>query len=141
MTIPEVLKRIMQQAKSKEDIVKMLRENSSHSLRQILHYAFLDKSKWYRKDLPNYTPETAPDGLTMTSLFQESKRLYIFKEMYKLDSVRKDQLLIQVLESVHPSEATVIKELFDGTFGRAYSLDKKIVLEAFPDLGTTILSS
>lgn len=141
MTIPEVLKRIMQEARSKEDIVRMLRENSSHSLRQILYYAFLDKSKWYRKDLPQYTPDTAPDGLTMTNLFQESKRLYIFKEIYKLSPERKDQLLIQILESVHPSEASVIKEIFDGTFGRAYSLDKKIVLEAFPDLGTTVLSS
>jgi len=141
MTIPEILKRIVREAKSKEDIVRMLRENSSHTLKQVLYYAFLDKSKWYRKDLPPYTPEASPEGLTMTSLFQESKRLYIFKEIYKLDTQRKDQLLIQILESVHPSEAAVIKELFDGTFGRAYSLDKKIVLEAFPDLGTTVLSS
>jgi hypothetical protein len=141
MTIPEVLRRIMREAKSKEDTVRLLRENSSHSLKQVLYYAFLDKGKWYRKDLPKYTPESAPDGLTHTNLFQESKRLYIFKEVYKLPSERKDQLLIQILESVHSSEAEVIKELFDGTFGRAYSLDKKVVLEAFPDLSNTVLSS
>ena len=141
MTIPEILSKIIQTASSKEDVVRMLRENQSHALKQILHYGFIDKGKWYRKDLPTYTPDSSPDGLTMTSLFQESKRLYIFKEIYKLDTQRKDALLIQILESVHPSEAKVIKELFDGTFGKAYSLDKKTVLEAFPDLQATVLSS
>jgi len=141
MSIPEILTKIMRSAKSKEDVVRMLRENQSHCLKQILHYAFIDKGKWYRKDLPTYTPDASPEGLTMTSLFQESKRLYIFKDIYKLQPERKDVLLTQILESVHPSEAKIIKELFEGTFGRAYSLDKKIVLEAFPDLGATVLSS
>lgn len=77
----------------------------------------------------------------MTNLFQESKRLYIFKDIYKLDNERKDALLIQILESVNADEAKMIKELFDGTFDRAYSVDKSMVLEAFPDLGTTVLSS
>jgi hypothetical protein len=141
MSIPEILTKIMRVASSKEDVVRMLRENQSHALKQILHYAFIDRGKWYRKDLPTYTPDPSPEGLTMTSLFQESKRLYIFKDIYKLQNERKDVLLIQILESVHPSEAKVIKELFEGTFARAYSLDKKIVLEAFPDLGATVLSS
>lgn len=141
MSIPEILANIVRNASSKEDVVRMLRENQSHSLKQILHYAFVDRGKWYRKDLPPYTPDASPEGLTMSSLFQESKRLYIFKEVYKLDSQRKDALLIQILESVHPNEAKLIKELFEGTFGRAYSLDKKTVLEAFPDLQATVLSS
>lgn len=141
MSIPEILTKIMRTASSREDITRMLRENQSHALKQILHYAFIDKGKWYRKDLPTYTPDSSPEGLTVTSLFQESKRLYIFKDIYKLQNERKDALLIQILESVHPSEAKIIKELFEGTFGHAYSLDKKIVLEAFPDLGATVLSS
>lgn len=140
-SIPEILANIMRSAKSKEDIVRMLRENQSHALKQVLHYAFVDKGKWYRKDMPPYTPDPSPEGLTMTSLFQESKRLYIFKDIYRLDNQRKDALLIQILESVHPNEAKLIKELFEGTFGRAYSLDKKVVFEAFPDLQTTVLSS
>lgn len=141
LTIPEILSNIIQTALSKEDVVRMLRENQSHTLKQILHYAFINNGKWYRKDLPTYTPDSSPDGLTITSLFQESKRLYIFKETYKLDSSRKDALLIQILESVHSTEAKVIKELFDGTFDKAYSLDKKTVLEAFPDLQSIVLSS
>ena len=141
LTIPEILRKIQQQARSKEDIVRLLREHSSLALKQILYYAFLDKGKWYPKDLPPYSPETAPDGLTMTSLFQETKRLYIFKEAYSLPASRKDALLIQILESVHSTEATLVKELFDGTFSRAYGIDRKAATDAFPDLATTVVSS
>ena len=141
MSIPEIFSHIMRTATSREEVIHLLRQNQSHTLKQVLHYAVVDKGKWYRKDLPPYTPDSSPEGLSITSLFQESKRLYIFKDIYKLDTQRKDALLIQILESVHPTEAKLLKELFEGTFSRAYSLDKKTVLEAFPDLQATVLSS
>jgi hypothetical protein len=141
LTIPEVLKKISQNAKSREDIVRMLRENSSHALKQLLRYAFFENTKWYRSDLPPFTPDAAPEGLTMTSLFQESKRLYIFKETYNLSKERKDILLIQILEGIHPDETNVIRELFAGTFGYGYGLSKPLVQEAFPDIATTVLAS
>ena len=141
LTIPEVLKKISQNAKSREDTIRMLRENSSHALKQLLRYAFFENSKWYRNDLPPFTPDSAPEGLTMTSLFQETKRLYIFKETYSLPKERKDILLIQLLEGVHPDEAKLIKELFSGTFGYGYGLSKPVVLEAFPDIATVVLAS
>lgn len=141
MSIPEILLHIMRTATSREEVIRLLRENQNHSLKQILHYAFVDKGKWYRKDLPTHTPDQSPEGLSVSSLFQESKRLYIFKDIYKLNPERKDQLLIQILESIHPIEVKLLKELFEGTFDKAYSLDKKVVLEAFPDLQATVLSS
>lgn len=134
MTIPEVFDTIKAKAKNREDIVRLLRENSSMALRQILNYAFFDKSKWYRKDLPAYTPDQSPEGMTMTNLFAESKRLYIFKESYNLPVERKDTLLIQMLEAIHPREADLVRNMFDGSFTYAYGLDKKTVKEAFPDL-------
>jgi hypothetical protein len=141
LTIPEVLKKISQTARSREDTVRLLRENSSHTLKQLLYYAFFDSAKWYRIDLPPYTPDQAPEGLTMSSLFQESKRLYIFKESYNLPKERKDILLIQVLESVHPDEAKLIKELIGGTFGYGYGLSKQLVQEAFPDIANVVVAS
>lgn len=134
LTIPEVLNTIKANAKNKEDIVRMLREHGTMTLKQILTYAFFDKSKWYRKDLPPYTPDPSPEGLTMSNLFMESKRMYIFKESYNLASERKDTLMIQLLESLHPSEADLIRNLFDGSFQYAYGIDKKMVKQAFPDI-------
>ena len=141
LTIPEVLKKISQTAKSREDTIRLLRENGSHTLKQLLHYAFFDSAKWYRNDLPEYTPDQAPEGLTMSSLFQESKRLYIFKESYNLPKNRKDILMIQILESVHPDEAKLLKELISGTFGYGYGLSKQIVQEAFPDIVNVVVAS
>ena len=142
MSIPEVFQKISQNAKSREDTVRMLRENSSLALKQLLRYAFFDTtSKWYRNDLPAFTPDQAPEGLSISSLFQDVKRLYIFKESYSLPKERKDILLIQILESVHPDETRVIKELFTGTFGYGYGLTKAIVQEAFPDIATSVVAS
>jgi hypothetical protein len=141
LTIPEVLKKISQTAKSREDTVRLLRENGSHTLKQLLHYAFFDGAKWYRNDLPEYTPDQAPEGLTMSSLFQESKRLYIFKESYNLPKDHKDILMIQILESVHPDEAKLLKELISGTFGYGYGLSKPIVQDAFPDIANVVVAS
>lgn len=141
MTIPEVFGAIKTNAKSKEDIVRLLRENSSMALKQILNYAFFDKGKWYRNDLPPFTPDPSPEGMSITNLFVECKRLYIFKESYNLAKDRKDILLIQLLEGVHPREADLIRNLLDGSFGYAYSLDKKIVKEAFPDIDQMKISA
>ena len=141
LTIPEVLKKISKEAKTREDTIRLLRENSSMALKQVLRYAFFDNSKWYRNDLPPYTPDQAPEGLTPASLFNEVRRFYIFKESYNLPKERKDILLIQVLEGIHPDEAKLIKELVSGTFGYGYGLNKQIVQEAFPDIATAVVSA
>lgn len=141
LTIPEVLKKISKTARTREDTIRMLRENGSHTLKQLLYYAFFDNAKWYRGDLPAYTPDQAPEGLTMSSLFQESKRLYIFKESYNLPKERKDILMIQILESVHPDEAKLIQELFGGSFAYGYGLSKQVVQEAFPDIANLVVAS
>lgn len=141
MMIPEVFAKITTSAKSKQDIVRLLREHSSLCLRQVLHYALIDRAKWYRTDLPPHTPDQAPEGLAPSSLFQEIKRLYIFKDSYSLPRDRKDQILIQILEGIHPKEANVIKEILAGTFSRAYGIDRKSALEAFPDLGNSVTSA
>ena len=141
LTIPEVLKKISQSSRTREDTVRMLRENATHTLKQLLYYAFFDNAKWYRSDLPPYTPDQAPEGLTMSSLFQETKRMYIFKESYNLPKERKDILMIQILESVHPDEAKLIKELLGGTFAYGYGLSKQVVQEAFPDIANLVVAS
>lgn len=141
LTIPEVLKKISKEAKTREDTIRLLRENSSMALKQVLRYAFFDNSKWYRNDLPPYTPDQAPEGLTPASLFNEVRRFYIFKESYNLPKERKDILLIQVLEGIHPDEAKLIKELISGTFAYGYGLNRQIVQEAFPDIATAVVSA
>jgi hypothetical protein len=72
--------------------------------------------------------------------FYKLKRLYIFKESYNLPKERKDILMIQMLEAIHPDEALMLKELFSGTF-YGYGINKQLVIDAFPDIASTVVSS
>lgn len=140
LTIPEVLDKIARSS-NREEVVRGLQEHSSLALKQILHYAYFDKSKWYRKDLPAYTPDPSPEGLSLSSLFLEARRLYIFKASYNLPKERKDTLLIQILESISPTEAKMIADLLSGAFKANYlKIDRSVVQEAFPDITESIAS-
>lgn len=140
LTIPEVLNKIARSS-NREEVVRGLQDHSSLALKQILHYAYFDKSKWYRNDLPPYTPDPSPEGLSLSSLFTESKRLYLFKESYNLSKERKDVLMIQILESISPDEAKMLADLMSGAFASNYlKIDRSVVQEAFPDIMNAIAS-
>jgi hypothetical protein len=140
LTIPEVLDKISRSS-NREEVVHGLRANSSLALKQLLHYAYFDSSKWYRSDLPPFTPDASPEGLSISTLFSEIKRFYIFKESYNLPKERKDVLLIQILESVHTDEARMIKDLLSGKFASNYlKIDRNTIQEAFPDIADAISS-
>lgn len=140
LTIPEVLEKIAQSS-NREAVVKSLREHSSLALKQLLRYGYLDNSKWYRTDLPEYTPDPSPEGLSISTLFSEVKRFYMFKESYNLPKERKDILLIQILESVHPTEAKLIADLLSGRLSSNYlKIDRTVIQEAFPDISDAIAS-
>lgn len=140
LTIPEVLDKISRSS-NREEVIHGLRANSSLALKQLLRYAYFDSSKWYRNDLPAFTPDPSPEGLSVSTLFGEVKRLYVFKESYNLPRERKDILLIQILESVHPDEARMIGDLLSGKFASNYlKIDRNTVQEAFPDIMDAVAS-
>ena len=78
MSIPEVLESL--EGKSQEDVISILRENDTRSLRHVLYVAF-------SKDIVINLPETRPDdiklnevgvGLTDSNLYRESRKFRIF---------------------------------------------------------------
>ena len=140
LTIPEVLTKVSR-ASNREEVVRMLREHSSLALKQLLRYAYFDSSKWYRNDLPPFTEDPSPEGLSISTLFSEVKRLYVFKESYNLPKERKDILLIQILESVGADEAKLLGDLLSGRLAGNYlKIDKSAIEEAFPDIKEAIAS-
>lgn len=139
-TISEILIQNKQNAKSRQDLVRGLQQNNTASFREILRYAF-DGRPWYRNDLPSFTSDSSPEGLAPTSLWAEVKRLYLFKSDYNLPTKRKDEILIQILESTSKTENDLIRSLFDGSFTYTYGIDKKDVEMAFPNLfGSQVVS-
>jgi len=140
LTIPEILKKISQ-ADTREEKIKMLREHGSLGLKQVLHYALFDSAKWYRDDLPPFTPDEAPEGLSIANLYNEVRRLYVFKESYNLPKERKDILLIQMLEALNQDETLLLKDMFGKSFTKRYAINKKLVQDAFPDIINTVIAS
>jgi hypothetical protein len=139
-TIPEILIQIKSTAKTPQEIVRGLQQNNTVAFREVLRYAF-DGLPWYRKDLPNFTPDSSPEGLAPTSLWAEIKRFYLFKEGYSLPIKRKDEILIQILESTSDKEIELIRSMLDGSFKYTYGIDREMVEKAFPNLyGSQVVS-
>ena len=122
-------------AKDKSKKLRVLRENDSQALRQILKGAFDPKIKW---DLPEGTPpyieNEAPAGTEHTFLEVEAKRLYNFAVggNDQLNKIRKETLFIQMLEGLHADEAKVLIDVKNKSLNKTYKgLTSEMVKEAF----------
>jgi hypothetical protein len=85
---------------------------------------------------PPYTPSEVLDNHGM--LFQELRRLYLFLDPScggnaKLKQARREQLFLQLLESVTPGDAKLLIGMMNKSLPWK-SIDAKLVKQAFPDL-------
>ena len=119
----------------KDDKVKVLKENDSVPLRQVLKGAFDPKIEW---DLPEGTPpykvNEAPAGTEHTLLFTETKRLWHFVKGAdpKLSKTRKEMMYIQMLEGLHADEAKLLIAVKEKNLNSTYKgLTDAVVKEAF----------
>lgn len=91
------------------------------ALKFIFEYAFLPEKKF---DLPEgdppFKPDAAPIGMSPANFTQETKKLYVFTKERPLKSVRREQLFIQLLENVHPSEAKLLLAVKDQKLNKLY---------------------
>lgn len=106
--IPEILEEV------NKDTSKLKNYSENMALRLVFQYAFIPEKKF---DLPEgdppFKPDTAPIGMTPTNFIQEIRRWYIFTKEKVLPKARKEHLFIQLLESVHPSEAKLLLAVKD----------------------------
>ena len=122
-------------AKVKEEKIKVLKQHDSVPLRQILKGAFDPKIEW---DLPEGTPpykqNEAPAGTEHTVLYTESKRLWHFIKGAdpKLSKTRKEMMYIQMLEGLHADEAKLLINVKEKNLNNTYKgLTDAVVKEAF----------
>ena len=132
--LSEILTKV-NNAKVKEEKVKILKQNDSVPLRQILKGAFDPKIEW---DLPEGTPpykeNEAPAGTEHTVLYTESKRLWHFIKGAdpKLSKTRKEMMYIQMLEGLHADEAKLLINVKEKNLNNTYKgLTDAVVKEAF----------
>jgi hypothetical protein len=126
------------EAKTKKEKLAALHKHSSPALKTVLGHTYDPRIKWLLPEgEPPYTP--LPKNADMeTRLVSELRRLYLFIEgdsdtQRNLKQTRREQLFIELLESVDPGDAKVLLGMKDGKLPFA-GLTRRLVCEAFPTL-------
>ena len=83
-----------------------------------------------------YKPNENPLGTDHSSLRREWKNLYNFVKggNDSLPSLRRETIFIQILESLHPTEAEVLCLVKDKRLTDKYKLSLDVIKEAYPDI-------
>ena len=122
-------------AKDKPRKLKVLKDNDSVALRQVLKGAFDPKIEWLlpQGDVP-FKRNDAPIGTEHTLLSQEAKRLYLFTKGgdSSLSNTKRETLFIQLLEGLSAEEADFLVTVVNKKINNKYKgLTANLVREAF----------
>jgi len=121
-------------AKSKADKIKLLKQNESWALKDILRGTLDTKVTW---NLPEGAPpyQEAEDHNHPTELQREYKQFAWFVKGGKGDKLpafKRERLFIGLLEGVHPEDAKLVIDMINKKSPKGVT--KPVVQEAFPGL-------
>jgi hypothetical protein len=126
-------------AKNKKERMDVIGKNLSPTLVEVLKLTFHPNYQWTVEDLPeNYKiPQDVLPGITHDTLNNQLRRIYIVQKGHPtaeaLTPKRRNELMIQMLESLEPREAEIIAGILRKDQG-VKGLDYKFVKEAFKDM-------
>lgn len=134
LLVSEILEKVAK-AKTKKDKINVLLQNESPILKAVLRINFDPNVVM---DLPEGVPpfkrEESPIGHQPTTLNLEYRKFYLWLDpKQNISKLKKEQLFIEMLESLHSSEADVIVSAKDRGLNKMYKgLTESLVREAFP---------
>ena len=136
--ISELLKGIAKAKTRKEKKTLLEQYKTNNIFKFVLQGTFDPSIVWnVPKKMPPYKKDDAPIGLSETSLFTVMPKCSMFVKGHpkseKLKTKRIKELLIQILESMHPDESLVFTQMLKKKL-KCKGLTEKLVLEVFPDL-------
>jgi len=136
--ISELLKGIAKARTRREKKILLEKYKTNNILRFVLQGTFDPSIEWnVPKKLPPYKKDDAPIGLSETSLFTVMPKCSIFVKGHPksngLKEKRIKELLIQILESMHPDESEIFTQMLKKKL-KVKGLTAKLALEVFPDL-------
>ena len=125
-------------ANSKKERMAVIQKNLSKTLVDVLELTFHPGIQWKIKSMPEgYQIKPIPVGMSHCQLSTELRKLYMFRAgnptAEQLSERKRNELLIQLLESIEPREAEVVYGIFVKDQG-VKGLDYAFVKEAFPKL-------
>ena len=115
----------------------LVKHKNVEVLRHLLRGTFDPKVQWTITEKPDYTPQNVPEGEAPNTLYQEIPKCSIFVKDHpasaKLKPQRMKELLVQIMESLHPTEAALYMQMLKKK-SKVKGLTSKLVLEVFPNL-------
>ena len=123
-------------ANSFEARKKVLLENESNPLKDLLRYAFHPDIKFaLPSGEPPFKTIGSPDEYNPTYLYPNIRKFYLYIEGGHdgLTQLRRESLFISMLESLHPKEAMVVIQVKDKKL-KYRGLTYKLVKETFPEI-------
>ena len=129
----EVLEEVAQK-RSKKDKVKILKDNETWALKDIIRGSMDTTIKWH---LPGGQPPYRPaeEHTAPASLHRENTKFAYFVKGGKgeaLPAYKRENLFIGILEGIHPNDAQLVVDMINKVTPKG--LTKAIVDEAFPGL-------
>ena len=115
---------------------KVLLENESKPLKELLKYAFHPDIKFaLPPGKPPYKTIGSPDEYNPTYLYPNIRKFYLYIEGGHdgLTQLRREQLFVQMLESLHPKEAEVVIQIKDKKLNYR-GLTYKLIKTTFPEI-------
>ena len=131
----EILEKVAVQ-KTRQDKIKVLRENNSMPLRDVLQGTFDPAIKF---KLPVGTPPFTENEINTapSSLLRHHRFFKYFvegvQECERLSTVKREKMFIDTLEAIHPEDAKIVISMV-AKKTPVKGLTKKLVQEALPDL-------
>jgi hypothetical protein len=115
---------------------KVLLDNESNPLKELLKYAFHPDIKFaLPSGAPPYKTVGSPDEYNPTYLYPNIKKFYLYIEGGHdgLTALRREQLFVQMLEGLHPTEVNVVLQVKDKKL-KFRGLTYKLVKDTFPEI-------
>lgn len=125
--------------KTKKEKKEVIGKNLSRCLVDVLLFTYHPEYQWRVNDLPeNYRPsKNTKPGISPCHLSTEMRKFYLFLKgnptSDRLSERKINELLIQLIESLEPREAEVVRGIFKKDQG-VEGLDYNLVKEMFPQL-------
>lgn len=105
--------------------------SKNYAICTIMQYAFDKNLKFSLPEGdPPFKPDEAPIGMSPANFYQQVKKLYVFTRK-DISNIRREQLFIQLLEGLHPSEAKICIAIKDQNLTALYpNITGDLVAEA-----------
>jgi len=134
--VHEILETISSE-KTKNEKISILQQYNENFIKSILIWNFDEsiQSVLPEGDVPLQPKENA-DQRPSSNIRKEWSKLYNFVKGGNdtMNKLRKETMFINILESLHPSEAEILILVKDKNLQSKYSITKELVSEAYPDI-------